>query len=170
MSLEQFTRSTRISGNLNNDNQMKILVFSLDEPRYALPLSTVDRVVRAVEITPLPNAAAIIQGAINLHGKIIPVVNIRERLGLPERDVNCSDHFIIARTHRRNIALVADYVTDIRDISKHEIENAKQDLPFVEYLHGVVKTDENLILIYDLDTFLSLEEERMVAHALSGDL
>jgi purine-binding chemotaxis protein CheW len=146
----------------------QIVVFALDEPRYALLLSAVERVVRAVEITPLPNAPAIIHGAINVQGKIIPVVNIRERLQLPVREVSCSDQFIIARTQRRNVALVADYVTDIRYIAAHEMENAGHSLPFVEYLHGVVKTEDNLILIYDLDTFLSLEEDRMLDNAISG--
>ena len=149
------------------DNRNRIVVFALDEPRYALLLSSVERVVRSVEITPLPNAPAIIQGAINVQGKIIPVVNIRALLRLPAREINCGDHFIIARTQRRNVALVADYVADIRELADREMESARQSLPFVDYLHGVTKTEDNFILIYDLDTFLSLEEELALDNALS---
>jgi PAS domain S-box-containing protein len=145
------------------------VVFALDEPRYALPLSVVERVVRSVEITPLPNAPAIVQGAINVQGKIIPVVNIRERLQLPAREINCNDHFIIARTQRRNVALVSDYVAGIRELADGETEITRQSLPFVEYLHGVAKIEDNLILIYDLDAFLSLDEEQMLDNAIAGD-
>jgi purine-binding chemotaxis protein CheW len=148
---------------------MRIVLFSLDEPRYALLLSTIERVVRAVEITPLPNAPAIIQGAINVQGRIIPVVNIRERLKLPAREMSCNDHFIIARTQRRSVALVTDYVADIREIADGETGSTGQSLPFIEYLHGVAKIEDNLILIYDLDTFLSLDEEQMLDKAIEGN-
>jgi purine-binding chemotaxis protein CheW len=167
MSSEHFTESTETSSDLNHNNRNRIVVFALDEPRYALPLSAVKRVVRSVEITPLPNAPAIIQGAINVQGTIIPVVNIRERLQLPAREIHCGDHFIIARTQRRNVALVADYVADIRELADRDMVSAKQALPFVEHLHGVAKTEDNLILIYDLDSFLSLEDERALDNALS---
>ncbi len=168
MPSEHETETTVLPSDLNDDDRNRIVVFALDEPRYALSLSAVERVVRAVEITPLPNAPAIIQGAINVQGKIIPVVNIRERLRLPARDIKLEDHFIIARTQRRSVALVVDYVSEIREIAGHELESGGQSLPFVEYLRGVVKTEENLILIYDIDTFLSLDEERMLDNALSG--
>ena len=144
------------------------VVFALDELRYALPLSAVERVVRSVEITPLPNAPAIVQGAINVQGKIIPVVNIRERLQLPAREMSCNDHFIIAQTKRRNVALVADYVAGIRELADRDMVSAGQSLPFVEYLQGVAKIEDNLILIYDLDSFLSLEEEQTLDNAISG--
>jgi purine-binding chemotaxis protein CheW len=152
----------------NAVNQNRIVVFALDEPRYALPLSNVERVVYAVEITPLPNAPAIVQGAINVQGRIIPVVNIRERLQLPAREMNCSDHFIIARTRRRSVALVTDYVAGIRELADRDMVSAGQSLPFVEYLQGVARIEDNLILIYDLDSFLSLEEEQTLDNAISG--
>ena len=57
----------------------QIVVFALDEPRYALPLSAVERVVRAVEITPLPKAPEIVLGVINMQGQVVPAVDIRKR-------------------------------------------------------------------------------------------
>lgn len=151
----------------NGDHRKRIVVFSLDEPRYALLLSAVVRVVHAVEISPLPNAPEIVLGAINVQGKIVPVIDIRKRLHLPERETNRNDHFIIAQTKRRSVALVTDYVAGIREITDSETGTAGQSLPFVEYLHGAVKMEGNLILIYDLDAFLSLEEEQKLRHAVA---
>jgi purine-binding chemotaxis protein CheW len=68
-----------------------LVVFTLDARRYAVPLSTVERIIRAVEITPLPQAPEIVLGVINVQGRIIPVVNTRKRFRLPECDIRLSD-------------------------------------------------------------------------------
>lgn len=144
-----------------------IVVFSLDEPRYALDLSTVERVVRAVEITPLPKAPEIVLGVINLKGQIIPVIDVRKRFRLPEREMSVDDRFIIAGTSRRLVALAADSVAGVRAIENREVVSAEEALPFAAYIQGVAKVEGDLVLIYDLDQFLSLDEERMLDAALS---
>ena len=90
---------------MNKSNQL--VVFLLNEQRYALYLPVVERVVSAVEVTPLPKAPDIVLGVINMQGKVIPVVNIRRRFGLPERQIDLSDQFIIANTTKRPVVLVA---------------------------------------------------------------
>jgi purine-binding chemotaxis protein CheW len=147
---------------LQATNQGQIVVFTLDEPRYALPLSAVERVVRAVEITPLPKAPEVVLGVINAHGEIIPVVDIRKRFQLPARELDPDDRFILARTSRRLVALVADSVVGMRELEDRERVTADQILPGAEYIHGVAKLDGDLVLICDLDRFLSLDEEQML--------
>jgi len=137
------------------------VVFILDERFYGLRLSAVSRVVRAVEITPLPKAPPIVIGVINLAGLIIPVVNIRRRFSLPERELKLTDHFLVARgKDDRLLALVVDAVVGVRDLSAQETIAAETILPGLEHLEGVAKTHQGLVLIHDLGTFLSLEEER----------
>ncbi len=168
MSMKSLISTDGRSEDISRNAEMMIFVFCLDEPRYALPLSAVERVVRAVEITPLPNAPGVILGAINVQGEIIPVVNVRERFRLPDREIRLDDHFILARTPKRTVALVADYVVGIRECAEGETVSAGQALPFVEFLKGVAKAEDNLILIYDLDMFLSLDEERALNSALEA--
>ena len=74
----------------------QLVVFTMDEQRYALQLAAVERVVRMVEVTPLPQAPQIVLGVINAQGRIIPVVDIRRRFRLPARDIRLSDHLLIA--------------------------------------------------------------------------
>ena len=145
-----------------------IVLFTLDEPRYALPLSAVERVVRAVEITPLPKAPEIVLGAIDAQGRVIPVVDVRKRFRLPAREMNVDDRFIIARTSRRLVSLAVDSVAGIRTLADGEVVSAEQALPFAEYLHGVAKMEDGIVLIYDLEQFLLLDEERVLDAALSG--
>jgi purine-binding chemotaxis protein CheW len=144
-----------------------IVVFVLDEPRYALYLSAVERVVRAVEITPLPKAPEIVLGVINAQGRILPVLDIRKRFRLPAREMKLDDRFIIARTARRPVALVVDSVVGVHELAEREIVSAKQTLPFAQYLKGVAKVKNNLVLIHDLDQFLLLDEERVLDTALA---
>lgn len=147
-------------------DQNQIVVFSLDEPHYALPLSTVERVIRAVEITPLPKAPEIVLGVLNMGGQIIPVMNVRTRFRLPPRKMHVDDRFIISRTSSRLVALAVDSEISIRTLADADVVSAKQALPFAEYVQGVAKLDDNLVLIHDLDQFLSLDEERQLDAAL----
>lgn len=152
---------------MNNDNN-KIVLFSLDEPRYALHVSEVVRVVRAVDITPLPNAPGIVSGVINFHGEIIPVVDIRKLFRLPPREMRLEDQFIIARTSKRLVVLVVDSVNDVHQLDHHQIVNAGEVFPFTKYLSGITSKDHDIILINDLEKFLSLDEERILEKALEG--
>lgn len=149
-------------------NPDSLIIFTLDDRRYALPLSSVDRVVRIVAVTPLPKAPDIVSGVINIQGRIIPVVNMRRRFGLPERDLALTDQLVVAHTARRPVALVADAVLDV--IACPVLVEAAHIAPGIEYLAGVVKLDDGLILIHDLERFLSLEEENLLNHALENSV
>jgi purine-binding chemotaxis protein CheW len=150
------------------------IVFTLDKRLYGVRLSAVSRVVHAVEITPLPKAPPIVIGVINLGGRIIPVVNIRRRFRLPERDLELTDQLVVARASRhdaqkdggRLLAFVVDTVIGVQDLSAQETIAAETILPGLEHLEGVAKTDQGLVLIHDLGTFLSLEEERALGAIL----
>ena len=138
----------------------QLVVFSLDAQRYALRLSAVERVVRAVAVTPLPAAPEIVQGMINIEGQIVPVFNIRRRFRLPEKEMSLNDHLIIARTVRRKVALLADSVSGLVEVPSAMVVDASKILPQIEYVEGVAKLEDGMALIHDLDGFLSLEEDR----------
>ncbi len=149
-----------------NTKTDQIVVFTLDDISYAFPLRTVLRVMHAIEIKRLPQAPEIISGIINLQGRIIPVADIRKRLGLAEREVDPDDRLIIADTGKREVAILVDFVSGIRDIEPRQLSAATGTLSFAEYLSGVAKVDDGLVLIYDLDRFLSLDEEQELEKAM----
>jgi len=148
------------------DKLNQLIVLTLDEQRYALHLSAVERIVRVVEVTPLPKAPEIVLGVVNVQGQITPVINIRKRFCLPEREMNLSDQLIIAHTSRRTVALVADAVSGVIERSEQEVIAAEKVLPGIEYVEGVVKLEDGMILIHDLNKFLSLEEEQALDNAM----
>ena len=151
---------------MNNPDQL--VVFTLDENRYALYLPAVERVVRMVEITPLPKAPGIVLGVVNLQGRVIPVINMRRRFNLVDRELELGDQLVIARTPQRTVAFAAESVSGVIECPKQKVIEAENILPGMEYVEGVVKLEDGMILIHDLDTFLSLEEAEMLDNALES--
>lgn len=143
-----------------------LVIFALDDQRYALPLHATERVVRMVAISSLPNAPDIILGVVNFQGRVIPVINVRRRFCLREREIALTDQLVVGHTARRPVALVVDAVLDVIASSEQNLIATENILPKVEYVEGVVKLTDGLILIHDLDKFLSLEEEGSLDQAL----
>jgi purine-binding chemotaxis protein CheW len=144
----------------------QVVVFTLDGQRYATLLSAVERIVRTVEITPVPRTPEIVLGVINAQGWIIPVIDVRKRLRLPQREPQLSDQMLIARTLKRQVALVVDTVTEVVTLSAQEVIPGDNILPHLEPITGVAKSADGLIFIHDLDAFLSLEEAQALDEAL----
>jgi purine-binding chemotaxis protein CheW len=143
------------------------IVFILDGQRYALHLSAVDRVVRMVHITPLSSAPDVLLGVVNVEGRVMPVINVRHRFNLPKRKIHLSDLLIFARTERRSVVLVADAVTDVIECSERSLISAELILPGLEQIEGIIKFEDGLVVIQNLDKFLSLEEEKFLDLALA---
>jgi len=106
--------------------RLQFLIFHLDDRLYGIRLSQIERVVRSVDATPLPQAPAIVLGVVSFYGEIIPLLNVRKRFGCPEKDIGLDDQFIIARTSRRLVALAVDGVRDIIERSSQDIVAAKK--------------------------------------------
>lgn len=143
-----------------------LIVFTLDGQRYAVNLFYIERVIPTVELTPLPKAPDIVSGIFNLQGRIIPVVNIRKRFRLPEREINANDHLIVAHTMKRAVGFVVDAVLGTCEYSEVDVISSNQIVPGIGYIEGVVKISDDIILIHNLDTFLSLEEEGLLKSAM----
>jgi purine-binding chemotaxis protein CheW len=148
----------------------QFVVFCLDAQRYALSLAVVERSVRAVEVTGLPNAPAIVLGVINVEGRVLPVLNLRRRFGLPEREISLSDQFLIARTTRRTVVLVVDETQGVIEYPKDEIIGPAQIVPGLGQIQGAVKLPDGLVLIHDLELFLSLEEVNALDAAMAQEV
>lgn len=144
----------------------QIVVFALDDHRYGLHLSAVERAVRMVDVTPLPRAPDNVLGVIDVQGRVVPVFDPRRRFLLPPRPVSVHDQIILARTAHRPVALVADAVHGVRELTA-PVAVAADILPGIEHIEGIVRLDDGLILIHDLDRFLSLDEAQALDRALS---
>lgn len=152
---------------LPSADAVDLVVFQLGELRLAVRLEAVDHVLRAVEITPLPAAPPSIMGIIDVHGSIVPVFNVRARFLQQDRGIDPADCFVLAHTTRRNVALVADGVLGVVRRASGDLMIPKGGLPRGEHFEGILRLDDGLVLIYDLERFLSAEEERVLDEAMA---
>ena len=142
-----------------------LVVFALDEQRFALPVAAVERIVPAVYVTPLPNGPAMVLGVINVQGRIVPVMNLRKRCRIAEREIEVEDEMIIAHTSRRTVALVVDS-TEVVTCAEEDLTPVDQILPGLDYANQVLKRPEVMVLIYSLESLLSTEDELVLNGAI----
>lgn len=144
----------------------QIVIFTLNEQRYGIPLGVVDRVVRMVEITNVPASPGFIHGVINFQGKILPVLDLRRRFGLQERTIELSDQLIIISCAARSFALMTDTACEVRECTEQMQTEASEIIPDLPYLDGVVKLPDGLILLQDPEMLLSPGETRSIEELL----
>lgn len=140
----------------------QLLVFTLDAQRYALRLDAVERVVRAVAVTPLPDAPEIVLGIINVQGRIIPVIGMRNCFHLQKKQIRTSDQFIISSTAKRTFALAADAVLGVVECPIGGIVPAEDIFPGMERIEGAVILADGMVVISDIDKLLSLGDEAVL--------
>lgn len=149
-------------------NSTLALVFLVDTQRFAVPSESVDFVTRAVALTPIPNAPEIVAGLVNIRGDVMPAASMRRRSGFADRPLRASDYFIVARMPRRSIVLIADAIVGLLPFESEDFALSEDILPGVPHVGGVLKHPDGMILIHDLERFLSLEEEERLSDALAG--
>lgn len=141
------------------DDSQKIIIFSLDSQSYGLQLNSVCQVLRAVEITQVPSSANLLMGVVNIHGSIMPVLNIRKLMGLRQKNVTPSDQFILVEMHSRKFIIPADTITGISAYHMNETGTAESGLHRqAQYIRDIIRKEDRLIFLIDLEKTLSLSE------------
>jgi purine-binding chemotaxis protein CheW len=130
------------------------LVFELAGRLYGLPASDVQELVRMVALTPPPPGLELVEGVINLRGAVVPVVDLRARLGLPPRPVDPSESLVIARRAGRLLAFRVDRPVELATLDAGDIESASVVEPGGGRASGVAKRPEGLVVLLDLGSLL----------------
>ena len=145
---------------------LQLVDFDIEGQRYALPLNDVERVLPMVAVSPLPQAPAVVLGVINLHGQVIPVLDLRRRFGLPLRDYGLTARLLVVRTGRRILALTVDEVLGVREVAPETITRPDALLPGIGHVAGIVALADGLLFIHDVEACLSLDEEQRLNESL----
>lgn len=146
-----------------------IIYFSIAELKIGLFIKDVYRVIRAVDFTPLPGAPEIVQGIVNIEGKIFPVVNFRKRFQLKEKNINQTDKIIIVKSEHLDFCFFSDDVIDLKLITKNHFLKSDNLVPGTDKLiEGITLIEDEIILIHDVNKFLSLGEEKQIKKAIDN--
>jgi len=149
-----------------DSSNLVLVMFTLEGRRFAVPLDSVVRVERIATITPLPQAPQIITGIVDFHGEIIPVADVRCRFGIPSRPVELSDQILFLKTRRRSIAFLVEDVESVENAPTRLFIDVERVVAGLEHIRGILRLEDGMVLIYDPETFLSLDEERTLEDAL----
>jgi purine-binding chemotaxis protein CheW len=145
---------------------VSLVAFRLAGERYAVELSLVERVVRAVALTTLPGAPDTVRGIFSLHGRIVPACDLRFRLGLGATPMSVHGQFIITRSATRTLGLMTEGDTEVLECGVDDTADTATVLRGSECIKGIGRLKSGLILIHDPARFLSLDDESVLDEAL----
>ena len=146
---------------------MHVLIFSLEAGRYGIRVSFVREIVRAVAIAPLPGGPELIQGIINVRGRLVPVLDLRRRFGHPHRPTALSDFFVIADAGSRDVALHVDDVVGVQQVPEEALIPATDVVRKSAFVGGLAALPAGILMIQDTGEFLGEAESDALEAALS---
>jgi purine-binding chemotaxis protein CheW len=129
----------------------QLVVFRIEKSEYALPVGNVGEILRMVAIAPVPEAPDWLPGVINLRGRVIPVIDLRIRLGLRSVPVGVNTPIIVAETEGQMVGLVADSVTELLTVPLDSVEPPDELAGPGNTVEAVARAGDRLILIFDLE-------------------
>jgi|WetSurMetagenome_2_1015567.scaffolds.fasta_scaffold258299_2 purine-binding chemotaxis protein CheW len=135
----------------------QIVVFSLANEEYGVGIAQVQEIIRPVGITRIPGMPSFIEGVINLRGKIIPIIDLRDRFGLVKKDDDANTRVVVAEVSSQTVGLVVDSVSEVLRLQNDSIDPLPPTITNIdgEYLKGVGKLDRRLIILLDLEKVLT---------------
>ncbi|EEO05949.1 positive regulator of CheA protein activity (CheW) [Vibrio cholerae TM 11079-80] len=150
----------------SNDEVLQWVTFQLEEETYGINVMQVREVLRYTEIAPVPGAPDYVLGIINLRGNVVTVIDTRSRFGLMQGEITDNTRIIVIESERQVIGILVDSVAEVVYLRSSEIDST----PSVgtdessKFIQGVSNRDGKLLILVDLNKFLSDEEWDEMAH------
>ena len=137
--------------------ELQFVAFSIGEEEYCIDISKVREVKEMLPITRVPQAPDDVEGIVNLRGQVIPIVNLKKKLGYYGENSQ-DDKIILVELENEIVGFIVDDVSDVITIEEKEIERPSGILGLsTQYIKGIAKKDDRLLLILDLDKISSLK-------------
>ncbi|PKR78641.1 chemotaxis protein CheW [Halalkalibacillus sediminis] len=141
-------------------NDVKVIVFRLKDEEYGVPVEYVGSIERMQDITRVPRAPKFVKGVINLRGVVTPIIDLRERFGIEESTYSESTRIIIVSIDDKDVGMIVDGANDVVDVAESDIEPPPEVVGSVnvDYIRGVAKINQRLLILLNLDKVLSNDE------------
>ena len=162
------------TGQQSDQDLLQLVSFVVGAEEYAIPILAVQEINRMMAITSVPQSPSFVEGVINLRGKVIPVVDLRKRFGMPINENTGDERIIVVEVQNGNEARVIGFTVDkvnrVLRIGSDIVEPAPAMACGAdsEYVLGVGKLDEGLLILLSLDKLFSQRELELAASAASS--
>jgi purine-binding chemotaxis protein CheW len=154
------------------ENTIKVIVFQLHNEQYGVNIQQVRSIEKLQNVTPVPGTADFIKGVINLRGDITPIIDLKDRLQIGKTEYTDHTRVLIINIESIQMGLIVDNATDVLDIEESIIDAPPEVIGGVteEYLSGVAKIDDRLLILLDLERILNFQELNEVEKAAAKQL
>ena len=144
----------------SDDSLIQLVTFKIADEEFGVDILKVQEIIRMMPITKVPNAPTFVEGVINLRGKVIPVIDMRKRFGLPASEHDSSTRIEVMDLQGQIVGFVVDAVSEVLRIKESTVEPPPAVVAGVgsEYMRGVGKLEDRLLILLDLDKLLNPHE------------
>ena len=143
----------------------QLVIFSLANEFFGLKIDKVDGIIKPQAITPVPHTKKHIIGVTNLRGTVLPVIDLRLRFGLPSAAIDDNTRVVVIKAGDLNAGLMVDEVTQVAQIPLSAIDLTPQITVSLDsnYVRGLAKVDERIVILLDLEKVLAASAPRQAA-------
>lgn len=143
-----------------NSSEIKVIVFQLNKEEYGVEVEHIRSIERMLPITRVPKISPFIKGVINLRGVVIPIIDLRSRFKLENKETTDETRIIIVMVNNIEVGLIVDEANDVVDIPRKSIEPPPRVIGSIpaEYVRGVAKNEKRLLILLHLDKLINPEK------------
>ncbi len=147
--------------NVLTDELLQLVGFKIGEEEFAVDILRVQEIIKMIMMTKVPNTPDYVKGVINLRGRIIPVIDLRRRLGLKEKEPDQDSRIIVVEISENTIGFIVDEVSEVLRIPQSIIEPPPSMVGDVNanFITAVAKLENRLLILLDLEKILENESE-----------
>lgn len=141
---------------------LQLVTFKLGSEEFGVDILKVQEIIKMMNVTKIPNAPVFVEGVINLRGKIIPIVDLRKRLGFKDQEYDKSTRIIVVELDGLVLGFIVDSVSEVLRIPEDTIEPPPSMVAGIEseYIEGVGKLDDRLLILLELKKIFSSPEKK----------
>jgi purine-binding chemotaxis protein CheW len=140
--------------------ELHLVTFALDREEFGIPIQQMREVIRVTDITRVPQARPHVRGVTNLRGRILAVIEIRTRMGLPPAEITPRSRIMLVGVHDRTLGILVDGVSQVVKVPTTTVTPAPEEIltPGADYITGVARWNSRLIILLDLEKVLLLPD------------
>lgn len=146
-------------------SEIQVVGFYIGEDEYAVSINKVREISAMIDIRKVPKAPKFVEGVINLRGGIVPIIDLRERFDLAINENRASAKILIVELGKNQVGMIVDNVSEVMRFYQDEIEKTPPMFSGSidsQYIQGVAKLNEKLIILLDVEKLLSFEEQSVL--------
>ncbi|HBJ2620861.1 TPA: purine-binding chemotaxis protein CheW [Clostridium botulinum] len=143
-------------------NEMKILIFGLNNEYYASDIKDIERILGYEEPTILPDSPNFVKGVINYQESILPIISLSTKFNLGNDEQSEEKKIIVVKQGHKRFGIIVENVYEVKDIDSELIEISPEITTTLSrnYINGLIRLDKKIVILLDVDKILSTEEEQ----------